>query len=211
MSRKPRLRHRVGLKHGFTIIELLVVMGVIAALVGLLGPAAQRARESARRLQCSTRLRDLALASHNFHDAHLTLPPQGRNVRGEPNFPRNLSAWARLLPFLGHDSIHGRIDYGETGPAGHVQPPASTHNHQLLRLTVKQFVCPSEQQRIGICNYRVCEGNHPDLAPPSQRGAYWGRGRSGRNCPLSAIGDGLSQTVLCSEKIGFIGEMRAEG
>lgn len=199
--KKSQLRHRVDLNRGFTVIELLLVMGVIGVLVSLLGPSVLRARESARRLQCSARLRELSLASHNFHEVHLTLPPQGRNVRGEPDFPRNLSAWARLLPFLGHDSIHGQIDDGETGPAGYVQPPVSTHNNHLLKLTVAEFVCPSERLRIGMCNYRVCEGSHPDLAPPSQRGAYWGRGRSGRNCPLSAISDGLSQTVLCSEKI----------
>ena len=193
--------HRSRSRRGFTLIELLVAMGVIGALIGLLGPAVQRARESARRLQCSTRLRDLALASHNFHEVHQTLPPQGRHRVDEVRFPRRLSAWARLLPFLGHDTIHGQIDDRESGPTSHVQPPESTHNDHLLKLTVKEFVCPSERLRIGMCNYRVCEGSHPDLAPPSQRGAYWGRGRSGRNCPLSAITDGLSNTVLCSEKI----------
>ncbi len=189
-------------RHGFTVIELLVVTGVIGALIGLLGPAVQRARESARRLQCSMRLRDLALAGHNFHDVHQTLAT--KELLPGTDFPRyrnRFSAWSQLLPYLGHATIHGQIDDREENPTGHVQPPESTYNNHLLKLTVTEFVCPSERLRIGMCNYRVCEGSHPDLAPSSQRGAYWDRGGSGRNCRLSAITDGLSQTVLCSEKI----------
>ena len=85
--------HRSLSRQGFTVIELLVVMGVMGALIGLLGPAVQRARESARRLQCSTRLRDLALASHNFHDVHQTLPaPERLPGTGEPRYRSRFSA-----------------------------------------------------------------------------------------------------------------------
>ena len=73
---------RSPLRRGFTLIELLVVIAIIAVLIALLLPAVQQARESARRSQCKNNLRQMALAMHNYHDAHKLFPPGmiGSNV-----------------------------------------------------------------------------------------------------------------------------------
>src|SRR5262245_55084612 len=103
MSRPPDFKMRAG----YTLIELLVVIAIIGVLVALLLPAVQKVREAANRMVCANNLKQIALATHGFHDAHQKFPTGARlpvSVDGVPTQATNL--WVELLPYFEQDNLY---------------------------------------------------------------------------------------------------------
>lgn len=103
-----------------TIVELLVVIAIVGVLVGLLLPAVQAARESARRAQCGNTLKQLALAAMLHEGTHKAYPTAGwgwtlprevrRDASGNYLAPAILGeqSWGwryQLLPFIEHEDL----------------------------------------------------------------------------------------------------------
>lgn len=111
---------------GFTLVELLVVIAIIGILVGLLLPAIQQARETARRMTCSSHLRQIAIAMHSYHDTNKRFPPgcmawNGRQTGATriAGTPENDLGWyngmwgwaATILPQIEGTAIFNQFDF----------------------------------------------------------------------------------------------------
>ncbi len=116
---------------GFTLVELLVVIAIIGVLVALLLPAVQAARESARRIDCSNRIRQLGLSGQNHHDAlgHLPIPPWNTPDLG------SLPVTFQLLPYIEESNLAGLFD-----------ATLSFNENRLVREShLVAFQCPSDE------------------------------------------------------------------
>lgn len=127
----------------FSLIELLVVVAILSLLIGLLLPAVQAARETARRLQCQNNLKQIGLGLANYESLYRRYPKGGAGVVSLTNpsvLARMRVSWGTaVLPFIEesslYDSINLRLPYihPENQPAG-----------QTL---VKTYLCPSAPKR----------------------------------------------------------------
>src|SRR5436190_22133451 len=99
---------------GFTLVELLVVIAIIGVLVALLLPAVQAARESARRMSCTSNLRQMGLAMHNYHDTSQAFPIGVSNdIVGAGNGSDSNWTWpARILPFIEQSALYSQLNVG---------------------------------------------------------------------------------------------------
>ena len=98
---------------GFTLLELLMVISVIAVLVSLLLPAVQSARESARQLQCQNNLRQLGVALCNYNQLFRVLPPgsvSSIHPVAQLQPPDGIGWIAQILPHLGAEAMALRIN-----------------------------------------------------------------------------------------------------
>ena len=155
---------------GFTLVELLVVIGIIAVLVALLMPAVQGARESARRTECLNKMKQLGLGVLGYEASNGMLPPGGtmRGVSGTScNF--NGGSWSKdggplwsvhILPFM--EDKHRYDKYDLTQAFAMCTNYGSTcFNFPVQFQPNPNFKCPSDPNSTASAfntNYYACQG-----------------------------------------------------
>jgi prepilin-type N-terminal cleavage/methylation domain-containing protein len=188
-------------RRGFTLIELLVVGAIIAILIGLLLPAVQKVRDAAARTQCRNNLKQLGLASHNYHDSKGHLPP----VIGyyPPVGGTFGTCFFHLLPHLEQGDLfrraQGSVPYpAPDGPSLAFYPG----NHNVHRHSVKIFLCPSDPSvgPDGVVAINGVPFGASSYAPNALVISNWPTPSPQGRTAFGAISDGLSNTILFAEK-----------
>ncbi|MCI0738763.1 MAG: DUF1559 domain-containing protein [Gemmataceae bacterium] len=126
-----------------TLLELLVVLGIIGVLMSLLLAAVQRIRNAAQRAECGNNLKQIGLALHHYHDAHKHLPAGCSYQEGR--HPQPHMAWmARLLPYLEQVSLWDQAVTAFQVEKFFEKPP----HLKILGTVVPTFACPSDSRTL---------------------------------------------------------------
>jgi hypothetical protein len=157
-------------------MQQMMHVQTIGILAGLLLPAVQQARETARRMSCSNNLRNLGLALLNYENTFKSLPPAA--IVDKANGAPLLSWRVAVLPFIEENELYKEFHLDE--------PWDSPHNIKLLDKMPSVFRCPTQILPPGETSYLAVVGNEFALRKDSGRG-------------LGSILDGTSNTILIVE------------
>jgi len=162
-------------RRAFTLVELLVVIAIIGVLIGLLLPAVQAVRESARRGRCLNNVKQLLYAITSYEGKHQSFPTNGLIETVDANHqPRiGLHSWlSHLLPELEQGPLYEKVAF--------YQALNHPYNLEVARTSIAVLVCPSDTHdgtltgqamgsgEVGVTNYKAVAGSN------------WGRDRSNK-------------------------------
>ncbi len=185
----------------FTLIELLVVIAIIAILIGLLVPAVQKVREAAARTQCINNLKQIALASQNYHDTYKQFPCGGTNAwpivtSPVPNGQNQPGSWLfQILPYVEQAPVYN-----------------SGNQATVKAAIIPIYSCPSRRASLlinfsGGCGSTDYAGCSQNVNPSFQYNGINITGRGGviqrmdqAPARMVTVSDGTSNTILVSER-----------
>jgi len=182
-------------KSGFTLVELLVVIGIIAILVALMLPAVQASREAARKIQCSNQMKQLGLAVNNL----LSNP----NSRSRMKY---VDAWDALEPYMERENDRTQGWICPSTPSGSVPDYKSMERYEYAvdyAATNKIVVAPTvDGSMLQIKGAWGSKGGDSDMTI----------GLDVDDISPRKIVDGLSKTFAFVEQTGepFLYEARPE-
>lgn len=179
---------------GYSLIELLITLGIITLALGLVLAGIQRVRNSSSQLSCQNHLRQCALATANYHQQHGRLPTGMHTPRGPYPF---MSWMTQLLPMLEQSTAWAEAgeDYNRQRIFSKPIP------HRNLARPMAIFLCPADGRQMGtteenitaaFTNYLGVSGS----AGHRRNGVLFDDSR----IRYSEITDGVSHTLLLGER-----------
>ena len=140
-------------RRAFTLVELLVVIGIIALLISFLLPALTKARQIASRTACAAKLHQIMIAAQNHRNTHRDYFPLAGVIPGA--LPEDLNDVAAMkytyqsYPFAGCTRLLAPITIALAGQMAYKAPIDATSNDNIGKLEtddngfIRNFICPS--------------------------------------------------------------------
>jgi prepilin-type N-terminal cleavage/methylation domain-containing protein/prepilin-type processing-associated H-X9-DG protein len=208
-----RLRPR----RGFTVIELLVTIAIVAVLIGLLLPAVQKVRESGNKLRCQDNLKQLALGVQGYLNAYRRFPSAGGWSTDGSRLIADRRQWSwlyQIAPYIEEERLQRETDDSLVRSApivalGCPSNPYSTISNSRYRFTAPGSGTPSSFART---DYAANVGsqwpfgsgcNQPNKPLPVADGLIVPGGGITRN----SVWDGLENTMFAFEKFQVLSHL----
>lgn len=185
-----------------SLIEMLVSISIIATLIAILLPAVQMVRNTALKMDCRSKMRNIGIASHNYYSV-MEHFPSGCDSAGEPkrtssSYGFGISWHTQLLPYLEQPDLYEKamhaykIDIWGSYDEQHLQ---------IASTILPIFLCPSESRR----SARLYNGIRWALTSyVGMMGTSFFH-RDGMLVPIypvsfAEVNDGLSNTIFVGER-----------
>jgi prepilin-type N-terminal cleavage/methylation domain-containing protein/prepilin-type processing-associated H-X9-DG protein len=188
---------------GFTLIEILVVISIIAVLIGLLLPAIHKVREAAARTQCGNNLHQIVIAALNYNDTYLSMPQvEGVGNLGSATAGSSYGVSSRsgangtvhfyLLPFIEQNPLY-QSAIAAGGDSMYIT--ATTAGAQ-----VKLYSCPSDLSQAGNGYQNGFSAAGPSTSYAANILVFDPRAIQHLT---QAVPDGASQTIMFTERFRY--------
>ncbi|WP_165073727.1 DUF1559 domain-containing protein [Paludisphaera rhizosphaerae] len=200
-------------RSGFTLIEMIVVLGIIAVILSLMLSAFHAGNEAARRIQCMNNLKQIHLALNSYYETHSVLPPgavASTHPLTEGTAGHRIDWIGSLLPFMEQYGIYQTLNFEVT-----VEHAA---NMTAANCRISALACPDSYPRDdpayayflgqpltprsiplpGLTSYVGCHNDVEKTIDVDDHGVFFLNSR----VRMADVADGLSQTF-------FVGEVAA--
>ncbi|HTU23948.1 MAG TPA: DUF1559 domain-containing protein [Pirellulales bacterium] len=168
------MRRHQSLRAAFTLIELMVVITILAMLLALLIPAVQRAREAARRTQCTNNNHQIQAAIVQFATAKDRLPylvttlPATLNANNIANKYYVLAGWVpQILAYLGRNDLYAIYQSNATAANSSGTLNTGTPSGAMFVQNLDVVLCPSDTGKLLTTLPNAQWLNVPVFAPMS--------------------------------------------